>query len=168
MSRYLELLLKLMIVLMFWISLMRIRYIWMIRKTDDKEKNFVFRNQEGDWSIFFFILLVMNKSRFEHYKYSYQPILRYFYTIVIALFVVYAILQLTQFVVITRNALMTQEGTTEKSHLKNYSVKKQFYGYKFKVTIIKKEKARSLSFFTSKKNKEVIEKRFKELNVNIV
>lgn len=153
---------------MVWISAMRIRYIWIINKTDDKANNIVFRNQEGDWSLLFFILLVMNKERFEHYKFSYQAILRHFYSIIVALFVVYALLQLTQFVVLTRNSLMTQETTVASSHIKDYSVKKHLYGYKFRVTFMKKDKARTLSFFTRKKDKEVIEKRFKAMNVNIV
>lgn len=153
---------------MVWVSAMRIRYIWMINKTDDKDNNIIFRNQEGDWSLLFFILLIMNKERFEHYKFSYQPILRHFYSIIVALFVVYAILQLTQYVVLTRHSLMTQEATIQGGHIKGYSVKKQLYGYKFKVAFMKGEKTRTLSFLASKKDKELIEKRFDVLNVNIV
>ena len=153
---------------MFWISIMRIRYIWIINKTNGRESDFTFRNQEGDWSIFFFVLLIMNKSRFDQYKFAYQPLLRHFYAIVIGLFVVYFVLQLTQLVVLTSDSLITQEGTIKSSNIKGYSVKKHIYGYKFKITFLKKEKQRTLSFFTTQKNKEAIEKRFQGLNVNIV
>lgn len=153
---------------MFFIAIMRIRYIWIISKVNDKETNIMFRNQEGDWSILFLILLILNKSRFDQYKFSYQPILRHFYLIIVALFVVYSVLQLTQFVVLTRSSLITQEVTLESSHIKGYSVKNRFYGCKFIVTFTEKEKIKKLSFFTTNKNRAVIEKRFKEQNVNIV
>lgn len=153
---------------MAWICLMRIRYIWIFNKTGNKESNITFRNQEGDWSILFFVLLLINKSRFDHYKFAFQPILRYFYMIIVGLFVVYFILQLTQYMMLTTDALIAQEVTIKKNDLTAYAVKKWFYGYKFTVTYMKNEKEKKVSFFTTKNNKEVIEKRFKEYNVNIV
>lgn len=157
-----------MILLMVWISLMRIRYIWIINQTDNKDANISFRNQEGDWSILFFVLLLMNKSRFDHYKLAFQPILRHFYAIIVGLFVVYAVLELTQYIVLTNNALITQEVTIESHDLVSYTVKKRLYGYRFTVTYKKNEKERKLSFWTAKQNKEAIEKRLEEYNVNIV
>lgn len=145
---------------MFWISLMRVRYIWIINKANNKDSNFTFRNQEGDWSILFFVLLVMNKSRFDNYRLSYQPLLRHFYVIIVGLFVIYCILQLTQLVVLTKNALITQEVTIGNSAIEQYAVKKQMYGYKFTIDYIKKDKKKHLSFFTTRKNKQIIEKRF--------
>ncbi len=168
MSKYIELLLKAMIVFMFGISIMRIYYIWVISKTDDRESNIMFRNQEGDWTIVLFILLIMNKSRFDQYKFAFQPFLRNFYAIIVILFIVYTILQLTQLIVLTKDSLMTQEVVVNKSDLVGYAVGRRFYGYKFTIIYMKKEKKKKLLFFTTKKNKEVIEKRFKEYNVNIV
>ena len=161
-------LLKIMMLLMFWISIMRVRYIWKINKTGESGASVMVRNQEGDWSMLFFVLLVMNKARFDHYKLSYDPLLRYFYPIIVGLFVVYCILQLTQFVSLTKDSLITQEANVDWADIGQYKVKKQLYGYKFTVDYIRKDKPKYLCFTTTRKNKEIIEMRIQEQNVNIV
>lgn len=168
MSKYTELLLKAMILLMFFISLMRIRYVWKINKAAKNDSGFLFRNRDGDWSILLFILLVLNKSRFEHYKLSFTPILRYFYLIIVVMFIVYSILQLTQFVLLTKRAIITQEATIDFNQVKELVVKRHLHGYKFMIMYMDQEKKRKHSFVASKKHKKVIEKGFREENVNIV
>lgn len=153
---------------MAWISIMRLRYLWTISKNNNKESGFIFRNQDGDWSILLFFIVVMNKSRFDGFKLSYNPFLRYFYTIIVGFFIVYCVLQLTQFILLNKTSLMTQEETVDINGIQQYALKKSLYGYKLTVHYTKKDKEKSLSFFTSNKNKEVIKERFKELNINVM
>lgn len=161
-------LLKLMILLMFWISIMRIRYIWSIYKVDHRAHNLIFRNRDGDLSIILFFLVLLNKPLFDRYKLSYEPILRYFYIIVMGIFVASSILQLTQLVVLTKSGLLTQQDRINRAQLKSYSIRRNIYGYKFKVNYIKKDKEKSLTFVVGQKNKAIVEQRFKKLNVKIV
>ena len=153
---------------MFWILIMRGRYIWSIRKVDNKGSYFMFRNTDGDLSIILFFIVVLNKSMFERYKLAYQPILRYFQVIILGMFIAYCILQLTQLVVITKTSLITQQATISSSQINQCSVSKRLYGYKFDINYIKKDKTKSLMFITSRKNKEIIEKRIEQLNIKIV
>lgn len=169
MSKYLEPLLKIMILLMSWVSIMRMHYMWVLGKIEDKEDLITIRDRDGDISILIILLLVMNKSIFDRFKYSFQPLLRHFHIIVIVMFIAYCILQLTQFVVLTKKTLVTTQGTTWQSDLKGYEVKKHLYGYKFIVYYMnKKDKKVDLSFITSRKRKQSVENRLQALHVNIV
>ncbi len=169
MTKYMDPLLKILILTMFWVSVMRIRYIWTINKTGYKEPNLIFRNQEGDWtSILYIFIIITNQSRFDKFKVSYQPLLRHFYMIILGLFIINVVLQLTQFIVLTKTALITQGAIINGGDIKRYVVKKQIYGCKFIVDYTNKGKNRELSFRTTSKNKEVIEKRLQELNIKIV
>lgn len=148
--------------------IMRIRYIWLISKVDDKDSNYIFRNREGDLSVVVFFIVILNRSIFDRYKLSYQPILRYFYIIAIAMFIAYCILQLTQFVVVTKTGLMTGQGTINNGDINQYSVKKQLFGYKLHINYRKKDKNKNVVLILGRKNKEIIEDKFKKINVKFV
>lgn len=168
MAKYTELLLKAMILLMFFISLMRIRYLWKTNKIADKASDLLFRNRDGDWSILLFILLVMNKSRFDHYKLSFTPILRHFYLIIVIIFIVYSVLQLTQFVLLSKTTIISQEANIAYEEIQEVIVKRHLHGYKFNIKYLDQSKKKKHNFVASKKQKERIESRFIEENVNIV
>ena len=168
MTRYMDLLLKIMILVMAWLSIRRIYYMWIINKAGYREPNFIFRNLEGDWTIIFFVLIIINQSRFDKFRLAYQPLLRHFYTIMIGLFIINLVLQLTQFIVITETSLISQEAVINNEDIRQYKVKKTIYGYRFIIDYSNQEKERSLFFNTSTKNKDIIEKRFKELNIKFV
>ena len=128
MSKYLEPLLKIIVVITIGMILMRIRYIWSIFK---KESQYIFRNREGDLlTVIFFLLIVMNKSRFQGYKLSYQPFLRHFYPIVIGLFIAYCLHQLTQVVMLTKTSLISPQAVVENADIVKCEIKKRIYGYK--------------------------------------
>lgn len=165
MTKYMEPLLMIVIVLIAGMVLMRIRYLLSIYK---KESTYTFRNQEGDLSIVIFFLLVMNRSRFQRYALSYQPLLRYLYPIIVGLFIAYCLLQLTQIVMLTKTALVSPQGIVETQDIKSCSIKKYMYGHKMTVNYIKKEKETHLTLMIGKKNKEKVEEFLEKSNINIV
>lgn len=165
MSKYMEPLLKIIIVLTIGMLIMRIRYIWSIVK---KESQYVFRNREGDLLTLIFLLFVMNKSRFQRYKLSYQPFLRHFYTIVIGLFIIYCLHQLTQIVMLTKTSLISPQGVIEYKDMIKCEMKKKIYGYKVMIYHMKKNKEVGQILIIGKKNKEKIEQIWKKHNINIV
>lgn len=165
MTKYMEPLLMVIILLVSGVVIMRIRYIWSIFK---QEPQYTFRNQEGDLSIIIFFLLVTNRSRFQRYELSYQPLLRHLYSIIIGLFIAYCILQLTQIIMLTRTALISSQGIVANQDINRCTIKKYMYGYKMTVYYMKKDKETQLSLMMSKKNKDIVEKILRERNINIV
>lgn len=153
---------------MVWLGLMRIRYIWTISKAADKESNLIIRNRDGDFSVIIFLIIILNRSLFDRYKLSYQPILRYFHLIAIGMFIGYCLLQLTQFVVIRKTGLISQQGTIKREEINHYSMKKKVYGYKVNLSYTKKAKTKNLMLIMGKKNLGLLEKKFKELDVKFV
>lgn len=159
-----EPLLMVIILLISGMVIMRIRYIWSIFK---QESQYTFRNQEGDLSIIIFFLLVTNRSRFQRYELSYQPLLRHLYSIIIGLFIAYCILQLTQIIMLTRTTLISPQGIVANQDIKKCTIQKYMYGYKMTVYYTKKDKETHLSLMMSKKNKDTVEKMLRERNINI-
>jgi len=166
MSKYMEPVLKIIIVLTIGMIILRIRYIWSILK---KESQYIFRNREGDFMVLIFLLLIiMNQSRFKGYKLSYQPFLRHFYAIVIGLFIAYCLHQLTQVVVLTKTTLISPQGMIENKDIIKYETKKRIYGYKVTIYYMKKDKKAHQILMMGKKDKEEMEQIGRRHNVNIM
>ena len=165
MTKYMEPLLKIVILCMTGVVILRIRYIWSMLK---QESQFTFRNREGDLSIIIFFLLVMNKSRFQRYQLSYQPLLRYLYAIIVGLFLAYCMLQVTQIIKLTKQTLISPQGIIENEAIDKCTMQKHMVGYKIMVYYMKKGKETCLTLMVSGKNKDILEKMLKERNVNIV
>lgn len=165
MTKYMEPLIKVIILLMIGMLIMRIRYLWSIFK---QKSQYVFRNKEGDLSIVIFFLLVMNRARFQKYELSYQPLLRYLYPIIVGLFIAYCFLQFTQIVILTKNELISSQGIIENQSIVKYNIQKYMYGYKITIFYMKNNKEMHINFMVNKKNKEILDTILAKRNVNIM
>lgn len=143
---------------------MRIYYLGSIFK---KEYQYIFRNREGDLlALIFLLFILMNKSRLQGYKVSYQPLLRYFYPIMLGLFVVYCFHQLTQIIVLTKIGFISWQGIIKNKDIIKCEIKKSIYSYKVVIYHSKKGKKVRQVFIIGKKNKERLEEASKKENIN--
>ncbi|NLI90307.1 MAG: hypothetical protein GX366_07915 [Epulopiscium sp.] len=168
MSKYLDPLVKMLIILTAFLSLMRVRYIWQISKLRNEENKLIIRDREGDSAIIIIFLLVINSSIFDKFKYSYQPILRHLHAIIIVMFLIYSIMQFTQILILVDRKLYTPQDVVDIGEIKKCKIKKHLISYRISLHYTKGKKDKKLSLITSNKKRQLLEEVFEELNVNIV
>lgn len=168
MSKYLDPLVKMLIILTVFLSLMRIRYIWRISKLRKKKDKLIIRDREGDSAIIIIFLLVINSSIFDKFRYSYQPILRHLHIIIIVMFLVYCIMQFTQILILVDRKLYTPQDIVDIGKINECKIKKHLVTYRISLHYTKGKKDKKLSLIVGNKKRQLLEDEFKKLNVNIV